>query len=418
MIKFRRKNYTIPEGHYTGPKDMDKVPGTVEMIAKGIGLGAGGGAIYGKLAKDTSIISGAITGAKWGGLIGLLGKLLLNYLHKPMSKIKYQEVDKSIRRQFGVYRMAGLTVGESLSKRASIEEKFSFNDRNVSSYKLNFSVCDNKITMYTFGISNDELDDISKILDYYCKKYFAMEYSAKLLNQRVNSYIVDIVFTNYQVISQLIIELSDKLSTKINLLDNDAIVERRLTEASQTSDSNINQLLQSDKSFSLNKLSISKYEIMKLLSKGIGKGLKSVTLNRKQAAGNIMQAIVSEGLAKFGQSELKSLGLYSNRAGDLDNGFLEKLLKKLRYIEGFNYTKGEETSELNISLVSGVFVITATKEHESDIDDKVYNHLKAKFNKSSAGNVVIYSHAVNNIQEFEMILKKVMSIKGKPNLYK
>ena len=34
MIKFRQKNFTIPEGHYTGPKDMDKVPGVLEMVGK------------------------------------------------------------------------------------------------------------------------------------------------------------------------------------------------------------------------------------------------------------------------------------------------------------------------------------------------------------------------------------------------
>ena len=235
MIKFRRKEFTIPEGHYTGPKDMDKVPGAVEMILKGAGVGAAGGAIAGKILKDSSAWDGALTGAKWGALGGIIAKFFLNYVHKPMTRIKYQEVDKNIRQQFGVYRMAGVTVGDSLDKRANIEEKFSFNDRNVSDYKINFAIHDDQITMYTFGISKEELDKVSKSLDYYCKKYFSMEYSAKLINQKVNSYSVDIVFTNYQVLCQFIMELSNVLNTKINLLHNNVIIEPRLSEAGEKS---------------------------------------------------------------------------------------------------------------------------------------------------------------------------------------
>ena len=34
MIKFRQKEFTLQEGHYTGPKDMDKIPGALETIGK------------------------------------------------------------------------------------------------------------------------------------------------------------------------------------------------------------------------------------------------------------------------------------------------------------------------------------------------------------------------------------------------
>ena len=33
MVVFKRKNYTIPEGHYTGPKDIDEIP---EIYLKGV----------------------------------------------------------------------------------------------------------------------------------------------------------------------------------------------------------------------------------------------------------------------------------------------------------------------------------------------------------------------------------------------
>ena len=43
-------------------------------------------------------------------------------------------------------------------------DKFSFNDRDVSSYKLNFAIHNNQVTMYTFGMTREELDKTSKTL--------------------------------------------------------------------------------------------------------------------------------------------------------------------------------------------------------------------------------------------------------------
>ena len=56
-------------------------------------------------------------------------------------------------------------------------------------------------------MTKEELDKTSDTLDYYCKKYFSMEYTAKIINQKVNSYSVDIVFTNYHAMCQFIMEL-------------------------------------------------------------------------------------------------------------------------------------------------------------------------------------------------------------------
>ena len=82
--------------------------------------------------------------------------------------------------------------------------------------------------MYTLGISDQELKDINQVLDYYCKKYFGMEYTSTIINQNINSYSVTITFTNYQVLSNFIIELSEKVDTKINLLNCDALVKARV----------------------------------------------------------------------------------------------------------------------------------------------------------------------------------------------
>jgi hypothetical protein len=113
--------------------------------------------------------------------------------------------------------------------------------------------------MYTLGLSDQELEKLNNHLDHYCKEYYGMEYTSIPINQKTNSYSVSIVFTNYQVISNFMVELSEILETKINLLDNNAIVKGRLEE--------------SQKSFSVTPLN--KYDVIKILSKN---GIKS-TIN-------------------------------------------------------------------------------------------------------------------------------------------
>ena len=131
MINFRQKEYTIQEGHYTGPKDMEDVPSALSVIGKSTLAGTGVGAAIGTLVKDTGIMKGATTGGKVGFIAGVLMKVLLNMLHNPMTTVKYQEVDKLIRRDFGIYRVSGITVGDSRDKRGKLDERFAFNDRNV-----------------------------------------------------------------------------------------------------------------------------------------------------------------------------------------------------------------------------------------------------------------------------------------------
>lgn len=71
-------------------------------------------------------------------------------------------------------------------------------------------------------------------------------------NSRNNSYSVAIVFTNYQVIANFIMELSNTLGVKINLLDNKALVENRIKEVEQ-------------KDFSVK--SLNKYDLKKFIGK-------------------------------------------------------------------------------------------------------------------------------------------------------
>ena len=410
MIKFRQKDFTIPEGHYTGPKDMDKVPGVLEMVGKSAVGGAGVGAVVGAILKDSSILKGAFTGAKYGTLAGLVLKFFLNYLHNPMSRVKFQEIDKNIRREFGIYRVQGITVGDSIDKRASVEEKFSTNDRNVTDYKINFAIQDNQVTMYTLGMTDKELDKTSEILDYYCKKYTGMEYTATPINAKVNSYSVVIVFTNYQVISNFMMELSNSLGCKINLLDNKALVDRRIFEKANEEE---------EREYSVK--TINKYDLMSILGKtGVYSLSSGITGGWKSAAKDSLLGLLIYSAEKVGLDNLvKQLGCKGMQRKNLNNVFLEDTLKRLHYIEGYNYTVGQGGSDVNISLISGLLLMTATKKSDiiDRLDKTVYNKNKTGINRSDTGKIIVYTYPIVSKNEFEYFLKRLISTGLVPNIF-
>lgn len=407
MAKFRKKLFTIPEGHYTGPKDMDKVPGVMEMISKSALGGAGVGAIVGAIMKDSSALNGAVTGAKYGTLAGIVLKFFLNYLHNPMSKIKFQDVDRNIRREFGIYRLQGITVGDSVSKRASVDEKFSTNDRNVTDYKINFAIQDDKVTMYTFGLTDKELEKVSNILDYYCKKYFGMEYTSIAINKKVNSYSVSIVFTNHQVISNFMMELSNELGYKINLLDNKAIVDKRLSEST---------VEEEERDFSVKQLN--KFDLMKIIGQS---GIMAIGLSSNISGGisNFISGLILNSINKIGMDKITVGGLVPSKRKDFNNIYLEDVLKRLKYVEGFHYTVGESNSDINMSLISGLFLLTVTKKSDivEKIDKTVYNKNKSGMNRTDTGKAIVYTYPIVTRNDFDYLIKRLMSNKLIPNIF-
>lgn len=415
MIKFRQKEYTIQEGHFTGSKDMDKVPGALEVIGKAAGAGSIVGAAVGAILKDSTVLEGALTGGKYGAIGGILLKLFLNYLHNPMTKVKYQEVDKNIRRQFGIFRVSGVTIGDSISKRASVDERFGFNDRNVTSYKINFAVHNDTVTMYTFGMTVKELEETSKILDYYTQKYFGMDYTSSLINQKMNSYSVNITFTNYQVISNFIMELSEKLKTRINLLDNKAIVSSRISEAIEKGDKEED----SERTFS-DTPKLSQFDTLKIIGRTgnfIMSNLKYMN-GWKRAIGYTVMAMIKATLEKMGRDELVKAGIKMPREA-FGNSYLEDTLKKLLYIEGFNYTIGDKTATDNMSMVNGLFIVTTENgsDSEKSIDKNFYNANKGVINRTNTGKAVVYTYPIESRSKFEYLLKKLMSTKITFNIF-
>ena len=400
MIEFRQKDFTIPEGHYTGPKDQDELPGVLEIVGKSALGGAILGGIVGKIDKNITAGKGALEGGKYCALAGIVLKLFINHLHKPMSTVKYQEVDKNIRREFGIYRVAGITMGDKIDKRASVDEKFSFNDRNVTKYKINISIYKDEVTLYTLGLTDSEIDKLSSILDYYCKKYYGMEYDSFLLNQKVNAYSVKIIFTNYQVISNFILEVSNALETKINLLDSDALVKGRLVFSDEDTGE--------ERNFSLS--AIDKRDALKIIT-STGKFKVNAGGDWKSSAGAITLGLLLNTLKSIGVKKLINNTPIPMERSEYSNAYLENTLKKLHYVEGFNYTIADTKAQSNMSILEGLFLVTTKKDSPDmkEIDDKYWKNLKLKINRADTGKAIVYTYNIQSKNEFEFILKKLMS---------
>ena len=402
MKKFKQKSYTIQEGHYTGPKDLPKVPSTFEVLKKTtIGGTAAGATIGGILSetgivKDTGIIDGAVTGGKTGFLAGIAAKFLLNALHKPMKKVEYQEVDKLLRAKFGIYRVSGFTAGDTMEKRKSVEEKFGFNDRNVTDYKISFVIRDNQVTMYTLGVSEEILDKLNKSLDYYCKKFSGMGYTSKPINTNSGSYSVTITFTNYKAISDFIFEISEETGLKINLLTSGALI--RGEEESQKSYSDAY---------------LDKYDIARLVPKAVFKGLKASVNGPKRALSTLMIEMLSGGLKRLRDQELAKY--YPSARKNFGSSYLTDRLKALGGIPGMTYTVGEKEAPTNIRLDRGVFMVTAIS---GELADKTWDKILPAENKREIkGKVNLWTLPIQDRREFDIILEKALKSGIKPNVY-
>ena len=410
MIKFRQKEYTIQSGKYDGPKDMEEVPGALSVIGKTALAGAGiGGAVgYGLDKFDKSsradFWSGAQVGGKAGVVAGIGLKVLINSIHNPMSTIKYQEVDRQIRQQFGIFRASGITVGDTIERRNKLDEKYSFNDQNILSYKINVAIQDGKFTMYILKLTDKELEDLNKILDYYCKKYYGMSYISTIIgnNKKDNSYAVQIIFTNYSIIADFLSEVSDKLMCKINLLNNKAVIEEKTSE---------------EKTFSIP--SIDKSEILEFFTRnGIGSFQKFFMGARLQGLSEIIIYTLIDAVNRLNTNEQqKVMPVLKN---ELNNKFLETAFNNSGLIEGMHYTVAKKNCPLNIYLSKGTFIISSlASSPEGKKMEKIYSEQQKDFySKTSVnkGQVFVYTYGVTNKNKLTLLLKKIVASGIKPNV--
>ena len=114
--RFTRRNFTIPEGHYTGPKQKQEK--TAVQQANTFGLS---GALFGGLkgyfdgdpenTRLGNVIRDAASGYTWGALGGLALKGIDHYINKPLDEIQFEKVDQAIRLKFGQFRIPIVDVG-------------------------------------------------------------------------------------------------------------------------------------------------------------------------------------------------------------------------------------------------------------------------------------------------------------------
>lgn len=432
-IRLKRKNYTIQEGHYSGPKDLESVPGALEVVGKTTAAGTVIGGVVGRALPDSSVWSGAKTGGTIGLLGGIAGKVLLNYLHNPMKSVKFQEVDKNLRREFGIYQMAGVTIGDSLPARTKFDDMFSFNDRSVTDYKINIVISDNQVILYTLGVTDKDLSDLNQSLDYYCKKYSGMSYRSHPINYKVNSYSVNITFTNHSAISGFILEISEKLKTKINLLDNKFMVDRGVSGSSgrelkwkndytgkYTAQKDVEEDVE-EKEYSDKLKFYNRNDITRIVSRALGNVVISNPFRFGFGMAGTMgiMTAVTEAMKKLENDENSMNPGKSVTIGDLGNHFLEGTLKKLHYSKGKHYVIGDKNCPCQISIVFGKLIVTVPKggTESEKTDSKFWKPLRTKVMKVENKDAEVYFYDIESRSEFELVLNKLMSTGLTFNIY-
>ena len=399
MIKYRQGMFTIPEGHYTGPKDLDEVPGAIKVVGGatlgGAVIGGVAGHILGAVQDkfDSDYKKGAKIGAGTGFAAGVAAKVLLNVMHNPMTSVKFNEVDKTLRRNFGIYSASGFVVGDSRDNRKKFDEAFATNDRNVTDYRINVVIQDNQVILYTFQLSDKELKTVSDSLDYYCKKYYGMNYNSKVIDAKINSYSVTITFTNYQVISDFLMEISDELKVKINLLNNKAIIDLRLKE--------------SEKEFS--EFEFSNYDLMKIF---IAQGIRTLFSKGKITSDHAISAIND---AKKAMSEAERVRVFGpSKRKDFDTAYLIGVISNLRFVEGKDFTIDESGKDCCMALFQGNLTVAVKTGSNADQKIKKIDYFKEiEVNKT----VTIYTYSMRSKQELSTVVTKVINTRTIPNIY-
>lgn len=256
-------------------------------------------------------------------------------------------------------------------------------------------------------MTDQELTKTSDLLDYYCKKYVGMEYSSSLINRKLNAYSVAITFTNYQVISNFVMELSKTLGVKINLLDNKALTENRIFKASL--DAGKEEEEEKDFSFIHD---LSKYEVMKIITKGGTQAMSGFI--KGGFKGGLAQGTIgaiTAALGTIGSGEIAKVEGVTVERGIMNNKYLKETLKKLHYIDGVHFTCGDMEAETNMSLISGVFVITDIKNSPDDkeIYSKFYKKYLKKVRLTETDNGTrIYTYIVDSRKELENMLNSIL----------
>lgn len=457
MMKFRQKIFTIEEGYYSGPKDMDNVPGAVETVAKSTGVGAILGGVAGKVMEDSTILRGAFTGGKYGALGGVALKLVVDALHKPIKRVSFTDLDKTIRRQFGMYSAHGLYFGDTEENRGIMKESFSFNDRDVQRYKINVAITDGVFTLYTLGLGRNEMKTLNEIIDRYCKKWQAMNYTSQLISSKSGfaSYSVRFTLSNYYITAQMLNEIGKGLKTRINILDSRALVENRISEIGSSSNeekrfSLFDRAKEGIKNFPTRAKKymfpetydspdsvppIDKYSLYKIFW---GTGLPKTLLAKSNGANGFFGPLFSSAYSAYvmeaSHRELSQnaekifKGEVKVKRGDLENRFLWETLKYMGFKEGKDFTVGDKNNPFMMYLFGGILLMTTNMGSKTDDSLRMISKsLRGKDSKKAVGELIripqdqhkvaIYRYELTGKSELIDLLSRIMNLPNKPTLF-
>jgi hypothetical protein len=249
--------------------------------------------------------------------------------------------------------------------------------------------------MYTFQLSDKELKQVSDSLDYFCKKYYGMNYNSKVIDSKINSYSVTITFTNYQVISDFLMEISDELKVKINLLNNKAIVDLRLRP-------------EEERDFSM----IGDFDGNDLIKIFILQGVKSLLQKGKVTSSQIMEMIQD---TKKSLSESERVKIFGpSKRKDFDTAYLLGALENLHFKIGRDYFIGEEDAAINVGLYQGNLTISVpTGSKECKELEKIETLNRTDVNKT----VSVFTYSMKSKQDLNAVITRVINSKIKPNVF-
>lgn len=165
---------------------------------------------------------------------------------------------------------------------------------------------------------------------------------------------------------------------------------------------------------------LNKYDLYKILYKSGTTAINFGTLGGLMCGiSSFIQGLLIYSIEKLGTDNLTISGKLSSPREDFNNIYLESVLKRLKYVEGFHYTVGESNSDINMSLISGLFLLTVTKKSDivDKIDTTVYNKDKSNINRTDTGKAIIYTYPINIRNNFDYLIKRLMSNKLTPNIF-
>ena len=234
-----------------------------------------------------------------------------------------------------------------------------------------------------------------------------MEYSAKLLNQKRNSYSVSIIFTNYEAIAKFFIEIAKSLNIKLNILDKNTDFSNEINKEKTFSS------LKRDSSLPL----FDKYDMIKILGKG---GIIVKRSGFKKNVGDYIMDSISEAIGHLGNvgrvmSTPRGINLPRK---SLNNIYLEKCFKELGFIEGLDYTVKNNLSALNLYLHEGYLILCSALNgsHLNKFKDRILRNYKL-ITTEIKGSATLYTYMIVSRKELESLLRDIVNLNIKPNIY-